>query len=213
MVSGPFLCPDTGENTMADEGDNGAPDDGDAEDNDAQQLLADAASQDSGDNGMGSDTDKGPDTRTAAELTRLKTDLEKWKSLARRHEGRAKENAQAAAKAKSVEEQIEELRSQLAERDVADVERNGRLAMTQVHAALAEAGIKKSDVEGLLELVDPTTLLTDGEPNEKAINKLAASLTKVAGKVTPDRDQGRKGGNAPPNMNDIIRRAAGIRIN
>jgi hypothetical protein len=206
--------PDTGKrNTMADEGNNSASDTvGDAEDNEAQQLLADATDQDS-DSGAGSGSDTGPDKETAAELARLKADLDKWKSLARRHEGRAKENAQAAAKAKSVEEQIEELRSQIAERDITDVERNGRLAMTQVHAALAEAGIKKSDVEGLLELVDPTTLLADGEPNDKAINKLAASLTKVAGKVTPDRDQGRKGGNAPPNMNDIIRRAAGIRIN
>lgn len=184
---------------MADEGDNGTVDDGD--DDEAQQLLADATSD-----GAGPDTGTGTD-----ELARLKADLDKWKTLARRHEGRAKENAQAAAKAKSVEDQIAELRTQLAERDVADVERNGRMAMTQVHAALAEAGIKKADSAEFLELVDPTTLLTDGQPDDKAITKLAGSVKKLAGRVTPDFDQGRKGGDAPLNMNDLIRRAAGVR--
>jgi hypothetical protein len=159
-----------------------------------------------------SDTDKGSDGKNwEAEVQRLNKEAEKWRSLARKHEGRAKENADAAAKAKSVEDQIAELRSQLAERDVADVERNGRMAMTQVHAALAEAGIKKADAAGFLELVDPTTLLTDGQPDEKAIGKLAESVKKLAGRVTPDFDQGRKGGTAPPNMNDLIRRAAGVR--
>jgi hypothetical protein len=159
-----------------------------------------------------SDTDTGSDGKNwEAEVQRLNKEAEKWRSLARKHEGRAKENADAAAKAKSVEDQIAELRSQLAERDVADVERNGRMAMTQVHAALAEAGIKKADAAGFLELVDPTTLLTDGQPDEKAIGNLAESVKKLAGRVTPDFDQGRKGGTAPPNMNDLIRRAAGVR--
>lgn len=183
---------------MVDEGDNSAVDDGD--DDEAQQLLSEAVSTDSG-------ADTGSDDDIKSEMARLKADLDKWKSLARRHEGRAKENAQAAAKAKSVEDQIAELRAQLAERDVADVERNGRMAMTQVHAALAEAGIRKADAAGFLELVDPITLLTDGQPDDKAINKLAESIKKLAGRVTPDVDQGRKGGNAPPNMNDLIRGA------
>lgn len=183
---------------MADEGDNTTDTDGD---DDGQQVGTDS---------QGSGTDTAPDTTD--ELARLKADLDKWKSLARRHEGRAKENAQAAAKAKTVEDQIAELRSQLAERDVADVERNGRLAMTQVHAALAETGIKKADAAEFLDLVDPTILLTDGQPDDKAIGKLADSVKKLAGRITPDYDQGRKGGTAPPNMNDLIRRAAGIRI-
>jgi uncharacterized membrane protein YqiK len=184
---------------MADEGDNGTADDGD--DDEGQQTDT---AQDTG-------ADTGSDD-TKTQLAALKADLDKWKSLARRHEGRAKENAQAAAKAKTVEDQIAELRSQLAERDVADVERNGRMAMTQVHAALAEAGIKKADAAEFLDLVDPTILLTDGQPDDKAIGKLADSVKKLAGRITPDYDQGRKGGTAPPNMNDLIRRAAGIRI-
>jgi len=188
---------------MADEG-AVVSDDGD-DDGEAQQLLADALDQASG-------TDTGSDGKDwQAEVARLSKEAEKWRSLARKHEGRAKENADAAAKAKSVEDQIAELRSQLAERDVADVERNARLAMTQVHASLAEAGIKKKDVEGFLELVDPVTLLKDGQPDDAAIGKLAESVKKLSGRVTPDFDQGRKGGSAPPNMNDLIRQAAGIR--
>ena len=187
---------------MADEGDNDTTDDGD--DGEAQSLLADAV--------HGSDADTGSDDKDwRAEAARLEKDLQKWQSMARKHEGRAKQNADAAAKAKSVEDQIADLRAQLAERDVAEVERSGRLALAQVHTRLAEAGIKRDDVAGLLELVDPTVLLKDGQPNDDAIGKLADSLTKVAGRITPDHDQGRKGGSAPPNMNDLIRRAAGIR--
>jgi len=186
---------------MADDVNASPDDDGDGSNPQPQDTVG----QDTG-------TDTGSDNKDwQAEVARLNRDLEKWRSLARKHEGRAKENADAAAKAKSVEDQIAELRSQLAERDVADVERNARMAMTQVHASLAEAGIKRKDVEGFLELVDPVTLLKDGQPDDAAIGKLAESVKKLSGRVTPDFDQGRKGGSAPPNMNDLIRQAAGIR--
>lgn len=169
-----------------------------------------ASQQDTTSQDTGADT--APDDKDwRAEIAQLKSEAEKWRGLARKHEGRAKENADAAAKAKSVEDQIGELRSQLAERDVADVERNARMAMTQVHAALAEAGLKKADVAEFLEMVDPVTLLKDGQPDDAAVTKLATSVKKLAGRVTPDFDQGRKGGSAPPNMNDLIRHAVGVR--
>lgn len=137
-------------------------------------------------------------------------DAEKWRTLARKHEDRAKANADAASKAKTVEEQLAELRKAMADRDVADVKRAGRLAMAQVMTSVAEAGLSREDVAPLLEGYDTARLLADGEPDEKAIAKLAASLKKVAGRTTPDRDQGRRGGDAPPDMNTIIRRAAGV---
>lgn len=177
--------------------------DSDIDDTDAQNLLADALD-------TGTDTAPGTDD-PAGQIQRLTADLERWKGLARKHEGRAKQNADAASKAKTVEDQLSELRTQIADRDVAQVERSGRQALDRVHTQLAEAGIKRDDVAGLLELVDPTVLLKDGDPNDEAITKLANSLAKVAGRVQPDHDQGRKGGSAPPNMNDLIRRAAGIR--
>lgn len=145
-----------------------------------------------------------------ARLAELEADRDKWKAQARKHEGRARDNAQAASKSQTLEQQIEALRSDIADRDVRDVERNSRLAMTQVKAQIAEAGIKPKDVADLLELVDPLRLLADGEPDEKAIAKIAASITRTGGRPQPDNDQGRRGGNAPADMNQIIRRAAGI---
>lgn len=151
----------------------------------------------------------GTDYKALAE--KAQADAAKWQALSRKHEDRAKANAEAAAGAKTVEQQLEELRKQNAERDVADVVRTGRMAMTQVQAQLAENGFTRDDVAGLLELVDPVSLLKDGEPDESAIKKLTESLIKVGGRTTPDPDQGRRGGKAPADMNSLIRRAAGHR--
>jgi hypothetical protein len=115
-----------------------------------------------------------------------------------------------AAQAKTVEQQLEELRTQLGDRDKRDLERNGRLAVAQLNTRLAEAGIKGEDVAGLVKRLSPADLLVDGEPDDKAIAELAESLVKVAGRATPDPDQGKKGGKAPLDMNQLIRRAAGI---
>jgi len=158
----------------------------------------------------GAAPDTGDATDWQAKVTALEAEAEKWRTLARKHEGRAKENATAASRTKTVEEQLDELRSQLAQRDIADVERSARLALTQVRTRLAEAGIRGADASGLLELVNGTALLADGEPDEKAIDKLATSLTRIAGRASPDPDQGRKGGSGPPDMNTLIRRAAGV---
>jgi hypothetical protein len=115
-----------------------------------------------------------------------------------------------ASKAKSVEDQLSELRKAMADRDVADMQRNGRLAVAQVQAKLAEAGLSANDMTGLFDLIDPVALLKDGEPDEAAITKLAKSLVRVAGRTTPDRDQGRRGGDGPVDMNQLIRRSVGI---
>jgi hypothetical protein len=115
-----------------------------------------------------------------------------------------------ATKAKTVEDQLQELRKQITDRDVADVEKNGRLALAQVKAQVIGAGFKPEDVAGLFDHIDPMSLISDGEPDEKAIEKLAKSLTKVAGRATPDPDQGRRGGDGPVDMNTLIRRAAGV---
>lgn len=151
----------------------------------------------------------GVDYKALAE--KAQADAEKWKNLARKHEDRARQNADAASKAKTVEEQLGELRKSLADRDAADVVRNGRLAKMQVQAKLAEAGFSSDDVSGLLEHVDTSSLLKDGEPDNGAIGKLAESLAKVGGRATPDRDQGRRSSSdAPQDMNSLIRLAAGL---
>lgn len=150
------------------------------------------------------------DWKAAAE--KAAAEAEKWRTLARKHESRAKDNADAASKAQTVEEQLEGLRKVMADRDIADVKRNERLALTQVKAQVASAGLKPDDVAELLNALDPSVLLTDGEPDEKAIEKLARSITKSLGRASPDPDQGRKGGDGPADMNTLIRRAAGVQI-
>lgn len=173
----------------------------DVDDATAEELLADAV-----------DADTPPDSAsgTDEDVAALKADLEKWRGLARKHEDRAKQNAQAASRAKTVEQQVEELRGQLSERDKRELERSGRLAMSHLNARLAEAGIKKDDVAGLLKRITPTDLLADGEPDEAAIGELAESFVRIAGRATPDPDQGKRGGKAPLDMNQLIRRAAGF---
>lgn len=169
-------------------------------DAEAQQLLAAAVER----------GDAEPAATASSDEPDWKAEAEKWKGLARKHEDRARQNAQAATKARTVEQQLEELRSQLAERDQREQERSGRLAMAQLDAQLAKAGIERDDVAGLLKRIKATDLLKDGEPDESAIGELAESLKKIAGRATPDPDQGAKGGKAPLDMNQLIRRAAGI---
>lgn len=166
-------------------------------DEDAEALLADAVQ-------AAAQSDTGGDS------VDWKAEAEKWQKLAQRHEIRAKQNAQAASKAKTVEQQLEELRGQLGERDKRELERNGRLAVAQLNTRLAEAGIKRDDVAGLIKRISPADLLSDGEPDDGAIGELAEALVRIAGRATPDPDQGKKGGQAPLDMNQLIRRAAGI---
>lgn len=168
--------------------------------------------------GAAADTADSTDWKAAAEqaladASKAQADAEKWQALSRKHENRAKDNADAASKAKTVEEQLSELRKTMADRDVVDLQRNGRLAIAQAKTRLAEAGLSRDDMSGVFDLIDPTSLLVDGEPDDKAIDKLAKSLTKAAGRTTPDRDQGQgRGSGGPVDMNTLIRRAAGVPI-
>ncbi len=155
-------------------------------------------------------SDTGDQTDWKAQAEKAAADAEKWRTLARKHESRAKDNADAASKAQTVEEQLEGLRKVMADRDIADVKRNERLALAQVKTQVASAGFKPGDVADLFAAIDPSFLLTDGEPDEKSIEKLARSITKAAGRASPDPDQGRKGGDGPVDMNTLIRRAAGV---
>lgn len=126
-------------------------------------------------------------------------------------EKRAKENKSAADTAQTLEQQVTELRENLAKREKADSERNAKLAMSQVKSALAEKGVRIEDVKELLDEIDPAArLLADGDVDDKAVDRLAASLARAAGRPAPDPDQGRKGGTPPTDMNQLIRRASGV---
>lgn len=122
-------------------------------------------------------------------------------------EQRAKDNYEGSQRAQTLEQQMEELRGQIADRDVRDVERNCRMAMTQVNAGIAESGIKPKDVADLLEHVDPMRLLKDGEPDDDAIAKVVKSISRAGGRSAPDNDQGQRGGK-PTDMNALLRNFA-----
>ncbi|PRX95579.1 hypothetical protein [Allonocardiopsis opalescens] len=159
--------------------------------------------------GQGDAFDASPWQEFAAETGLTPAQIKKRLEHARTWEARAKENKGAADAAKTLEQQLAEMREQMQQREQADAERAGRMAMTQVKALLAERGIKADDAAPLLEHVDPARLLDAGDVDDKAVARLAESLTRVAGRATPDPDQGRRGGAAPADMNSLIRQAAG----
>jgi hypothetical protein len=110
---------------------------------------------------------------------------------------------------KPLEERVAKLQKDLADRDTKDLDRNGKLAMSTVHALLAEQGIRKEDVKDVFDNVDPKSLLKDGEPDDEAIARFARGLARVAGRATPDLDQGQNGnGEKPQTMGDLMRQMA-----
>ena len=114
---------------------------------------------------------------------------------------KARENA-----AKPLQQQLDDLRKDLADRDAKDVVKAGRLALSSVKTLLAEQGIKADDVKDILGKFDPVSLLKDGEPDEAEIAKFARGLARVAGRPTPDPDQGENGsGSSPRTMGDVMR--------
>lgn len=180
---------------------------------DATETSATSTESTQTNQGTESRADTVDSTDWKAAAAKAEADAEKWRTLARKHETRAKDNADAASKAKTVEERLAAAEKALSDRDAVDLQRNGRLALAQVKTRLAEAGLSRDDMSGVFELIDPTSLLVDGEPDDKAIDKLAKSLTKVAGRTTPDRDQGQgRGSGGPVDMNTLIRRAAGVQV-
>lgn len=137
-------------------------------------------------------------------------ELKKQLSHARTWEDRAKANKTAADQLPTLQQQLDDMKQTLTDRDLRDVERAGKLAVTQVRSALSDAGVKAEDVKELLDEIDPSRLLKDGEPDEKAIERIVGALRKAAGRPTPDQDQGKRSSTAPTDMNALIRRAAGV---
>lgn len=175
-------------------------------------------------------TDSAPETGTTAETGKESTssDGSGWERVAqetgltpervlrklehaRTWETRAKENKGAADELGTLRQQMEDMQRQMAERDVADVERASRLAMSQVHARLAESGLSKADITDLLSEYDGARLLKDGQVDDEAVTRLSSKFSRFAGRPTPDPDQGRAGGGAPQSMSALIRQAAGRR--
>lgn len=141
----------------------------------------------------------------AAEVGLTPTEVRKKLGHARTWEKRPTDNHEAAKQLPTLQQQLDQLRQEMSERDVRDVERSGRMAMTQVSSALAEAGVRADDVKDLLAEIDPARLLKDGEPNDEAINRVVGALCRTAGRPTADPDQGRGGDGGPTDMNTLFR--------
>lgn len=145
----------------------------------------------------------------------LAAEVEKWKSLARKHEDKAKANSAAAKELEQVKQAT-----------MSDLEKAVALARTEARTeALREVGVARVDdavrvaaagrtvdVDALLEGLDRTRFVgDDGEPNRDAI---AAWVDRIAPKPAegttptpgfPDLGQGaRTAGNAALNGDPLL---------
>lgn len=141
------------------------------------------------------------DTDQAAEI-------EKWKALARKHEDRAKANADAAKRLADLEA------ANLSEKDkavreavdsaLADARKGfgSRLVDAELRAAAAGRDL---DVDALLDGLDRARFLDeDGEPDTAAIKKWLDKIAPVKGTRSPDLGQGRRGTPSPKSKADEL---------
>lgn len=122
---------------------------------------------------------------TESDPAALAAELDKWKAQARKHEERAKANAEAAKELEKVrqaamsdtEKAVEIARQQARQEAIAEF--GGELVAEAVRAAVAGRGV---DPEALLEGLDPARFLTeDGRPDRDAI---ASWVDRIAPKTT-----------------------------
>lgn len=142
------------------------------------------------------------------QVSDLEADRDHWKSTSRKHEDQAKKNRDDARAKQTVEEQLEGLRRDIADRDAADIASRAEMAAEKLHAKLVRGSLSDDDATALVGLIDPTRLLVDGKPDPGEIDKVAKSLTKTVARPAPDPDQGRRGGAPPRDMNQLFRDAA-----
>jgi hypothetical protein len=142
-----------------------------------------------------------PDTGEAAN-----PEVEKWKSLARKHEDRAKEDAKEKAAALRELDKLRTAHLSDTERAIAEAKAAGRaevltetgrrLAAAEFRAAAASAGL---DVAQVLDLVNVDRFLgEDGTPDEKAITEAVTRFVGLRGeapaKPSPGLDLGPRSG-------------------
>ncbi len=122
----------------------------------------------------------------------LLAELEKWKTLARKHEERAKGNADAVKKAETLQAELEQFRqASMSETEKAlakatkDAEARGRAeALTAVGQRLVRAEFRAlsagaiPDLDGVLDDLNLAKFIgADGEPDTKAIEAAVRRLT------------------------------------
>lgn len=167
-------------------------------------------------------SEEGTETTTAdsAETTETdvkdwKSEAEKWQTLARKNEERAKGNAQAA-------KELEKVRAAAmseTEKAVAAAKAEGtveaaraaapRLVKAELRAAAAEAGLSKEALAGFMEYADLSRFV--GEDGEVDNKQVTAAIKRLGGDKRTDFDGGARTSAAKPtDMNSLIRRQVGM---
>ncbi len=164
-------------------------------------------------------SEQGEKTATV-DVTQLTAEIDKWKSLARKHEARAKENAEArkeldAVRAESMTEQEKAVAEAVAAaRAEVLAEVGAHLVDAEVKAAATGRGI---DVEALLDGLDRKRFLgEDGKPDVEAITQWIERLSPKQEKNEPrfpDLGQGQRGRSSMPLNGDPLLRDLKTKLN
>lgn len=165
---------------------------------------------DEGTEGAETDTTETTDT----DVKDWKAEAEKWSTLARKHEERAKSNAQAAkelekVRAAAMSETEKAVAAARAEGATEAAKANApRLVRAEFRAAAA-GQVDKQTLDAYLEDVDLSKFIgEDGEPDTKAIE---ARIKRLGGGRNTNFDGGARTSAAKPNdMNSLIRHQAGM---
>jgi hypothetical protein len=151
---------------------------------------------------------------TETDVKDWKSEAEKWQTLARKNEERAKGNAQAA-------KELEKVRAAAmseTEKAVAAAKAEGTLEAAKAAAprlvraefrAAAAGQVDKQTLDAYLEDVDLSKFIgEDGEPDLKSIE---ARIKRLGGGKATNFDGGARTSAAKPtDMNSLIRHAAGM---
>lgn len=128
-------------------------------------------------------------------------EVSKWKSLSRKNEEAAKANA---SKAKEYDSFVESQKTEAQRKDDALKATEARAAAAEARLAKAEAALKYKNLTA-----EDLELLGSGTPEE--IDARAKRLSERLTPPAPNFDGGsRKSAGSPQNMNDVIRKAAGL---
>jgi hypothetical protein len=169
---------------------------------------------------MGTEAESGTDAGTTDKTTDAAVepdkaeDAEKWKALARKHEGEAKRHAKEleALKAQTMTDQEKAV---AAARDEgakgAMVTAGKRVALAEFKSAAATAGLDKSQVDGLLSLAGDLAQFVNPDTGDVDDKGIAAAIAAAGGKKAgASYDGGARGTAAPATSIDaMIRTAAG----
>ena len=134
-------------------------------------------------------------------------EAEKWKTLARKHEERAKANAKAVTELEDLkksmlteqERAIEDAKRESRQQTVAEY--SGKLVDAKLQAALNGRTL---DANAILSFDKSTFIAESGDVDEDAIAQWVESNTKIQETVYPDLAQGQRGSTQALNSDPLL---------